>query len=118
MASIDDDDTPPADLWDEGFAQLLLKARVLVGLTHQTGDGVFERQEQFFGVVVKVEQDQGIALALEGVRGGETYWLPPQTSIFETAKPGVYRLRSTGEEVIDPDYLVSWIVTQASEGPG
>jgi hypothetical protein len=42
---------------------------------------------------------------------GSFYWLPPDGRAFEEAPPGEYRLRSTGEVVIDPDYLATWTIT-------
>lgn len=35
-------------------------------------------------------------------------YLPPDLSAFKKADPGVYRLRSTGREIVDPDYIASW----------
>jgi hypothetical protein len=29
---------------------------------------------------------------------------------FEAAPPGEYRLRSSGEVVVNPDYITSWVV--------
>jgi hypothetical protein len=34
---------------------------------------------------------------------------------YEQASPGEYRLRSTSEVVIDPDFITTWTVTQGKD---
>jgi len=54
---------------------------------------------------------KGIEIALEGSRAGETYRLPPDMRAFFPATKGEYRLRSTGEVVVDPDFFTTtWSV--------
>jgi hypothetical protein len=84
----------------------------LVGVT-----GVDEHDEvvgkfQLHGVVQRADED-GIVLARAG--GGE-FSLPPAPDWFEPAGPGEYRLRATGEVVVDPDYLVTVTVQVAPGG--
>lgn len=101
--------------WDAAFADTLPGKLVLVGLSHFADDGELPfEQQQLFGRVVSVDQSKGILLALEGQRTGEQYNLPPDTRSFQKAGPGEYRLRSTGEVVVDPDYTVTFSIhTQA-----
>lgn len=94
--------------WDEEFAKELIGAIVLVGITYTDPQGETESQAQYFGMVASAHRDEGIAVECHGHFAGETCVLPPQTEAFTKAKPGVYRLRSTGEEVVDPDYVTSW----------
>lgn len=82
---------------------------VLIGLTFR-GDGE-DRQEQLHGLIVGADRT-GVQIALEGERDGETYNLPPDPTHFQPARPGEYRLRSTGEVIVDPDYLTTWTVTR------
>ncbi|HEX5007871.1 MAG TPA: hypothetical protein VFV70_12205 [Hyphomonadaceae bacterium] len=100
--------------WDEEVALDLMDSIVLVGITRLTHDEQFIGQEQLFGRVVVANERDGICLKLEGVREGEHYWLPPTTENYERAKPGVYTLRSTGEDVHDPDFLTTWVMTEPS----
>lgn len=100
--------------WDEEVALDLMGSLVLVGITRLTHDEKFIRQEQFFGRVIVANERDGICLKLEGARDGERYWLPPTTERYERAKPGLYTLRSTSEEVRDPDYLITWVLTEQS----
>ncbi|MBC6980575.1 hypothetical protein [Caulobacter sp. 17J80-11] len=101
-------DTPPANVWNAELAAALVGKTILVGKTYAGAGG--ERYEQLHGVVTKADPAQGIALALEGPHQGETYWLPPDTRGLKPAKPGSYRLRSTGEVIEDPDYLAMYVV--------
>ena len=40
----------------------------------------------------------------------EIYWLPPHLEAFQPAEPGEYRLRSTGEVLVDPDFVSTWTI--------
>jgi len=57
-------------------------------------------------------------LSLEGQRTGEEYNLPPDTRSFRRAGPGEYRLRSTGETVIDPDFTVTFSIRKQVRAQG
>ena len=107
---VEHDESRPG--WDEEVALDLMGSLVLVGITHLSHDEKVIRQEQFFGRVVVANQREGICLELEGSRDGEHYWLPPTIEPYERAKPGLYTLRSTNEEVSDPDYLITWVLTE------
>ena len=104
-----DDGRPP---FDDAFARVLIGKCVLVGMTIEDKRGSTKRHEQFYGVVASAEAGVGIQLQLQGSRHGEVKWLPPATHVFSPAVPGAYRLRSTGEEVVDPDFTATWIVVQ------
>ena len=62
-----------------------------------------------FGRVASADRS-GIAIRLDGQRAGEIFNLPPDLRSFERASPGEYRLKSTGEMVVDPDYLCTWTI--------
>jgi hypothetical protein len=80
--------------------------RLLVGITVNSAEGEFLYQEQFHGLIV--EADDG-GLVVERADNGARVSLPPE---LVKAKPGEYRLRSTGEVVVDPDYLAKWAWTE------
>jgi hypothetical protein len=94
--------------WDQDAAEAMVGAVVLIGITRLHPDG--NRQEQMHGVIVSVDSREGFEISLGGARVGETYWLPPDPSCFERARPGQYRLRSTGEVIVDPDYISDWTI--------
>jgi hypothetical protein len=105
-----DDGRPP---FDSAFARKLIGKRVLIGVTRQDRRGDSVLHEQFYGTVVSADPHRGIAVALSGSRAGETKWLPPATEPFQAASKGEYRLRSTGEVVVDPDFTAQWTMTQS-----
>ena len=104
-----DDGRPP---FDSTFARNLIGKLVLVDITYQDRRGETKRHEQIFGKVVSADARDEIRVALAGVRAGEIKWLPPSTDAFQVAPKGKYRLRSTGEVVVDPDFLAQWTSTQ------
>jgi hypothetical protein len=98
--------------FDEEFAGTLVGRYVLIGLTVHDVQGNLRRHEQLHGTVLSADCKAGIAVLLRGAREGETKWLPPVTSVFESAKPGTYTLNTTGEDVVDPDFIATWLVSQ------
>ena len=83
---------------------------VLIGLTYLDENEKPREQIQIYGRVSEVAPERGVAVVLQGERDGETYWLPPALESFSVAAPGLYRLRSTGDEVENPDLLSSWTI--------
>jgi hypothetical protein len=96
-----------------GLARGLLGKRVLVGLTFERPGGEAIEQIQLHGEVTQVHADHGIGLRRPGT--GELFWLPPDLSAFDEAEPGEYRLRSTGEVLVDPDLLSVWTITEPDD---
>jgi hypothetical protein len=108
-------DADPEDLdleFDEGVAAELIGKYVLVGVTVEDRRGAHKRDEQFHGTVLSADRKSGIKVALRGTREGQTKVLPPATNIWQRAEKGVYRLRSTGEKVVDPDFTATWQLIQ------
>lgn len=81
---------------------------LIVGVTYLTHEDEFIERKQFWGTVVSANQS-GILLK-QG--NGEVFSLPPDLSSTTIALPGEYRLKSTGEVVINPDYLTTWIINK------
>jgi hypothetical protein len=46
---------------------------------------------------------------------GEEFNLPPDTRAIEIASAGEYRLRTTGEVVMDPDFTAMFSITEQSD---
>lgn len=80
----------------------LLGKRVLVGVTYVEPDGLGTDHRQFLGVVERADAE-GIVLRRTDV-GGE-FRLPADPALLKRAAAGRYRLRRTGEVVVDPDLL-------------
>lgn len=103
---------PPAEHWDEAFAQALIGKTLLVGLTFVDDDGEVLERQQFFGGVIEADAHDGILLDLLGEHDGDTYALPPQTSAILAAEPGVTSL--AGDH---PDFVVNWTIHGAPDEP-
>jgi hypothetical protein len=108
---MDEDSDAEALTFDAAHGESLIGKRVLVGITYENRRGETTRTEQVFGTVASADPE-GIRVHLDGVRRGETKWLPPSTGVFRSAPRGEYRLRSTGEVVVDPDFTAQWTVKQ------
>ena len=87
----------------------LLGKYVLVGITRIDHDGTLLEKTECHGTVALVDGDLGIKIRLSD---GEELTLPPDPDAFRDAKPGIYRLRSTGEEVVDPDLTTVWTIRE------
>ena len=81
--------------------------RVLIGMTYLDYDETLIDREQLHGVIVRAD-DEVIAVKLADT--DEEFALPPDLTALEEAPKGEYRLHSTGEIVVDPDFLVSYTV--------
>lgn len=101
-------------MFDEALGKKIIGKRMLVGVTYLDSAGELESQQQLHGIVQSASKDQGILIKLEGVYEGEEWNMPPDTSGITKANPGTYNLRSTGEEVENPDYLCTWEVHSPS----
>ena len=87
------------------FEELVGKI-LLVGMTYYTKDEQPIEQKQFYGIVIQA--DESIIRFTQ--KDGTEFSLPPDLSSAKRARPGEYRLRSTGEIVVNPDFLVTWNV--------
>ena len=81
--------------------------RALIGINHLSPDGTLKRRSQVHGTIVAV--DHRGWLVLDRADGEGQMSIPSQ---LEPAKPGEYTLASTGEVVVDPDYVAVWSVTE------
>ena len=90
----------------------LIGKTVLVGITVQSAGGELLGREQFFGSVISADPESGIDLR---ATDGSIEWIPPAFEHLEPAKPGEYELTVTGEVVMDPDLIATFVVTQPAE---
>jgi hypothetical protein len=99
--------------WDE-----LIGKTVLLGLTFADADGNVQQRVQRHGVIEVADPNSGIGIRLIGPGqpwDRELYRLPPDLRAFKEAEPGSYRLRSTGETVVDPDFTSAWEIRAPRE---
>ncbi len=102
----------PKDDW-AAEAESLLGKTVLVGLTFVNEQDEALEQTQYHGFIESADERDGFAVRRADT--GEVEWLPPDLRAFETAARGEYRLRSTGEVVVDPDLLSTWTIERSGE---
>jgi hypothetical protein len=88
----------------------LVGKRIVVGLNMARTDGTLIEKRQFHGVITEAD-DEGVVIRQAN---GEERTFPPAWHAYVPAQSGTYRLRSTGEEVEDPDLETIWTVW----GPG
>ena len=98
---------PDSEL-DPDEAAALIDKHVLIGLTYVNHADEPVEQKQVHGRIIRAAKSEGIIVALEP--SGEELALPPVLDAVHPAAPGEYRLRSTGEVVIDPDYTATFTV--------
>ena len=107
-----DNSRPP---WDSALALSLVAKRVLIGINYCDDNDNLLEQKQVYGTIIKADAKEGFAIRLEGQKEGELFWLPPDIRAFQDAQPGEYRLRSTGEIVVDPDLITSWTINRPTD---
>jgi hypothetical protein len=88
-------------------ARSLVGKHVIIGLTYYDHNDTFLEQVQLHGDIVRFDQAEAV-VRLSST--GELFILPPDPSAFVEAAPGEYRLRSTGEVIVDPDLTSSWTI--------
>lgn len=94
--------------FDEEEAKAILGKHLLVGVTHRNHNDEVTGLEQFHGEIIRASREEGIILRLGGT--DIERWVPPDLSRLEPATPGNYRLKDSGEGVVDPDLLSTWTV--------
>jgi hypothetical protein len=101
----------------QGFTQeqidALTGSKLLVGLTYLRPDGEVEGRVEFAGTVYEVGPD---VVSVRRHDTGEVFTLPPAPEAFQPAEPGDYRLRSTGEVIVNPDFICTMTVQMADNG--
>jgi hypothetical protein len=84
---------------------------LLVGITYLDHEGKLLEQNQFHGEIVRINENEGIVIRLHD--SDEEFKLPPSVKSLQPAPPGEYRLRATGEVVVNPDFITTWTKSKA-----
>jgi len=90
---------------DKALAKSYIGKHLLVGITYLDHNDNFIEQKQVHGIILRINEIEGVVLRL---KTGEEFKLPPDLRGFQQAPKGEYRLRSTGEIVVDPDLISNW----------
>lgn len=86
---------------------------ILIGITYCSDENEVVDQRQYWGTVIEANE----TIISVKRRSGEIFGLPPDLSSIRKAAAGEYRLNSTGEVVVDPDYLTTWTVILPTKEP-
>lgn len=86
--------------------QDLIGKLLIVGVTFIDCDGEMLDQFQTYGRIASVDVTHGIAIERPGGRGRFT--VPCDLTNIFPAPPGEYRLRCSGEVVVNPDFTTAW----------
>lgn len=99
---------------DESRASEFIGRRILIGVAYvDETDTVIERR-QWSGRILTYSNSEGIRVQLDG--SDEYCCLLPDPDALRKARPGVYRLKSSGKEIVDPDYTTIWTCHPPDEG--
>jgi len=99
--------------FNDAEGQKIIGKHLLVGVTHRNHQDEITSIEQFHGIVVRASREEGIIIRLH--ESAEERWIPPDLSRLEPASPGSYRLKASGEVVVDPDFLSTWTIYPSQE---
>ena len=90
---------------DIKFEDLIGKT-LLVGYTYYNDKNEITELVQKYGVVQRADRN-GIFIQTEDE---DEVYLPPDLRSTEKARPGKYKLKTTGETITDPDFISTWSV--------
>ena len=92
---------------------LLIGKILLIGITVVDEGGEVIEQFQVYGPIVRVDSD---GITIRRNKSGTDFVIPPDFNNIHDAQPGEYRLRSSGDVVVDPDFISSWTLNSGSIG--
>lgn len=98
-------------LMDQDLAASFIGKHLLAGITYLDHNNNLIEQKQLHGYIVRINEHEGIVVRLSDSE--DEYKLPPDLDSLKQAPKGEYRLRSTGEVVVDPDLLTNWTVNKS-----
>ena len=85
-----------------------LGKHLLVGLTYLNRDESVREQIQHHGIINKVSES---TVVFERADNGDDFSIPLDEDNLKPGEPGaVYKLKSTGEDVENVDFISSWTI--------
>ena len=105
------EDPGPAE-WDDARARAMIGKTIIIGLIMVGPTRQVENETQMHGVIVEADGEVGLTVQLAGQREGETYTLPPDLRALKPGERGLYTLKSTGEQIRNPDFTTSWAMSR------
>lgn len=95
---------------DESKASEYIGKTVLLGVTYLDHTEKLHARRQWVGTITAFSNHEGIRIKLRD--SDDPCALPPDPRGIRKAPRGSYKLASTGEEAVDPDYLATWTSVQ------
>ncbi|HVI10797.1 MAG TPA: hypothetical protein VND65_21080 [Candidatus Binatia bacterium] len=92
---------------DESKAVEYLGKTILIGVTYVDQEERPLGRRQWFGTILTYSNKQGIKIKLKG--SDLPCCLPPDPRGINRAKRGIYTLKSTGEQIVDPDHITACV---------
>ena len=80
---------------------------LLVSLTYVASTGTVDHKVQFHGIITRINE---AIIAVDRQDTGEEFTLPADLSALKVAAEGEYRLKPSGDVVVNPDYLAVWTI--------
>lgn len=99
-------------IYESKIKTLPLGSYVLVKLNYCNEDNEIVETSQFHGLIDQITTDE---VVIKNSDSGKTISLPPTFGSYVKAEKGKYDLPSTGESIIDPDFITEWTL-RASTG--
>jgi len=95
---------------DESKASEYVGRTILLGVTYVDDEERPLGRKQWFGTILTFNNREGIRIKLSN--SDLPCSLPPDPRVIHKAKPGTYTLKSTGEEIANPDYIATGVSTR------
>ena len=93
--------------FDAEFADELIGKTILVGLTYVEQDDTVVKRQQKFGKITSCDPESWIVVEQED---GETFEIAPIMDAIEYARAGIYRLKGSGREIQNPDFVAQFTI--------
>lgn len=93
--------------FDKEVADKIVGYTIIVGFNRARRDGSLIEKVQRCGRIIEVSEGSGIIIECADK---STFSVPPQFEALRLAKPGVYTLHSTKEELENPAYTMIWTI--------
>lgn len=84
---------------------------ILIGVTYTDKHDNILGRKQWWGTIENASTSDGIRVNLRN--SADPCVLPPDLGAIRRAAPGEYRLKESGEVVVNPDFLTTWTCVKA-----
>lgn len=87
---------------------------ILIGLTYLNHSKEVDYMVEVHGVITEITNN----IIYIKTKEETPFTIPFDLRAIRLANPGTYKLRSTGEEIKNPDYLSTWTITPPEKKSG